>query len=153
MIVSYGSLDQIIPPHGHYEYMQRLFHEMGGVKETQDFYRFYVFPNATHCGGAGMTNPLLFAALVKWVEQGVAPDYLVAPVSSTRTRKVCMYPDIARYTGTGSIDDQANFYCEHHDQDDPALLAQDRGLLQGRAPVKGNHDIGNVPGGDLDDDD
>ena len=95
---------------------------------------------------------MLFDALVKWVEHGIEPDYIVAQVNATRTRKVCMYPDVARYTGTGSIDDQANFYCEHHHQDDPALLAQDRGLLEGRSPLKGNHDIGNVPGGDLDDD-
>ena len=56
MIVTYGNLDQIIPPNGHYNYMQRLFDEMGGVQRTQDFYRYYVFPNATHCGGAGMTE-------------------------------------------------------------------------------------------------
>jgi pimeloyl-ACP methyl ester carboxylesterase len=145
MIVSYGTLDQIIPPHGHYHYMQRLFDKMGGVKETQEFYRYYVFPNATHCGGAGMTNPVLFDALVKWVEQGVEPDYIVAQVNPTRTRKVCMYPNVAKWNGTGSTDDQANFHCEHHDQDDPALLAPDRELLDGRPPLKGNHDIGNLP--------
>ncbi len=76
MIVSYGNLDQIIPPDGHYNYMQRLFAEMGGVSNTQDFYRYYVFPNATHCGGAGMTTNVLFNALVNWVENGVTPDYL-----------------------------------------------------------------------------
>ena len=46
MIVSYGNLDQIIPPNGHYNYMQRLFAAMGGVAKTQEFYRYYVFPNA-----------------------------------------------------------------------------------------------------------
>ena len=153
MIVSYGTLDQIIPPHGHYQYMQRLFHAMGGVKETQEFYRYFVFPNATHCGGAGMTNPVLFDALVKWVEHGIEPDYIVAQVNATRTRKVCMYPDVAKYSGSGSTDDEASFYCEHHRQDDPALLAPDRGLLEGRPPLKGNHDIGNVPGGGRDSDD
>jgi feruloyl esterase len=146
--VSYGTLDQVIPPHGHYHYMQRLFHAMGGVKETQAFYRYYVFPNATHCGGAGMTNQVLFNALVNWVEKGVAPDYVVAQANATRTRKVCMYPNVARYVGSGSTDDQANFTCEHHDQDDPALLAPDRELLDGGAPLAGNHDIGNVPLGD-----
>ena len=46
MIASYGNQDQIIPPNGHYNYMQRLFAAMGGVAKTQDFYRYYVFPNA-----------------------------------------------------------------------------------------------------------
>ena len=40
MIVSYGNLDQIIPPNGHYNYMQRLFAAMGGVAATQRFYRY-----------------------------------------------------------------------------------------------------------------
>jgi feruloyl esterase len=145
MIVSYGNLDQIIPPNGHYNYMQRLFAKMGGVSNTQDFYRYYVFPNATHCGGAGMTTSVLFNALVNWVENGVPPDYLIAQVNATRTRKVCMYPNTPVYIGTGSTDDQANFYCRTNAQDDPALLAQEAGLLQGKGPLPGNHDIGDLP--------
>jgi feruloyl esterase len=145
MIASYGNLDQIIPPNGHYNYMQRLFAKMGGVKKTQDFYRYYVFPNATHCGGSGMTNDVLFNALVNWVENGVPPDHLVAQVNATRTRKVCMYPNTPVYIGVGSTDDQANFFCQVNAQDDPALLAQEAGLLQGEGPLKGNNDIGNLP--------
>jgi feruloyl esterase len=145
MLVSYGNLDQVIPPNGHYNYMQRLFAKMGGVSRTQDFYRYYVFPNATHCGGMGMSTNLLFNALVNWVENGVAPDYLIAQVNSTRTRKVCMYPNTAVYIGSGSTDDQANFYCQTNAQDDLDLLAEEAGLLQGEGPLKDNHDIGNLP--------
>ena len=65
---------------------ERLFDAMGGVAATQSFYRYYVFPNATHCGGAGMTEGVLLGALTSWVENGVAPDYLVAQVNPTRTR-------------------------------------------------------------------
>jgi feruloyl esterase len=28
-----------------------------------------------------------------------------------RTRPVCPYPDVAKYAGSGSIDDAANFVC------------------------------------------
>jgi feruloyl esterase len=118
---------------------------MGGVSETQEFYRFYNFPNATHCGGAGMTTDLLFDALVNWVEHGVAPDELIAQVSPTRTRKVCMYPNTPVYSGSGSTDDQASFNCQVNAQDDPDLLAVSSGLLLGEGPLKGNHDIGNLP--------
>ena len=145
MLVAYGNADQVIPPNGHYNYMQRLFAKMGGVSETQEFYRYYVFPNATHCGGAGMSTNLLFDALVKWVENGIAPDHLVAQVNATRTRKVCMYPNTPVYIGAGSTDDQANFYCQIKAQDDPALLAQEAGLLQGEGPQPSNNDIGNLP--------
>ena len=145
MIVSYGNADQIIPPNGHYNYVQRLFHEMGGVGRTQDFYRYYIFPNATHCGGAGMTEAVLFNALTNWVENGVKPDHVVAQVNPTRTRKVCMYPNTPRYVGSGSTDDEANFVCDFHAQDDPALLQQEAGLLQGTGPLPGDHDIRKVP--------
>lgn len=145
MIVSYGTLDQIIPPTGHYSYMQRLFDTMGGVFNTQDFYRYYVFPNATHCGGAGMTTQVLFDALVNWVEKGIAPDHLVAQVNATRTRKVCMYPNTPVYNGSGSTDDEANFSCKINLQDDPTLLLETNDLLQGRGPQPGNNDIGNLP--------
>jgi hypothetical protein len=145
MIVSYGNFDQIIPPNGHYNYMQRLFDEMGGVGRTQQFYRYYVFPNATHCGGAGMTEAVLFNALTNWVENGVKPDHLVAQVNPTRTRKVCMYPNTPRYLGTGSTDDEASFACQVNAQDDRALLKQEAGLLQGRGPLRGDHDIRRVP--------
>ena len=145
MIVSYGNLDQIIPSYGHYDYMQRLFADMGGVSKTQDFYRYYVFPNATHCGGAGMTTNVLFDALVNWVENAVAPDYLIAQVNATRARKVCMYPNTPVYNGSGSTDEQANFSCQTNAQDDPALLSESTGLLRGDGPLPGNHDIGNLP--------
>jgi Tannase and feruloyl esterase len=145
LIASYGNADAIIPPNGHYKYMQRLFKEMGGVAKTQQFYRYYMFPNAGHCGGAGMTEAVLFNALTNWVENGVRPDHLVAQVNPTRTRKVCMYPNTPRYIGSGSTDDQANFVCQVNKQDDPALLAEEAGLLRGNGPLRGNYDIRKVP--------
>jgi Tannase and feruloyl esterase len=145
MIVSYGNQDQIIPPNGHYHYMQRLFAAMGGVRRTQKFYRYFVFPMAGHCGGAGMTNAVLFDALVNWVENDVEPDHLIAQVNPTRTRKVCMYPDVPLYTGTGSTDDEANFICQKRAHDDPALLAEEAGLLEGRGPLFLDFDIPRLP--------
>jgi hypothetical protein len=141
MIASYGNLDQVIPPNGHYRYMQRLFDKMGGVTRTQGFYRYYVFPNAGHCGGFGMTEGLLFGALTNWVEAGVAPDHLVAQVNPTRTRKVCMYPNTPRYVGTGSTDDEASFVCDVAAGDDPDLLSKEAGLLRGNGPLPHDFDV------------
>jgi feruloyl esterase len=50
------------------------------------------------------------AALVRWVEQGTAPERIVA-TRPGRTRPLCAYPQVARYRGTGSTDDAANFDC------------------------------------------
>ena len=54
-------------------------------------------------------------ALEQWVEKGVAPDKLIATHSTggkvDRSRPLCPYPQVARYTGKGSIDEAANFAC------------------------------------------
>ncbi len=61
----------------------------------------------------------LTLALERWVEDGVAPEHVIAakrqgpnPASpALRTRPLCPYPKVARYKGTGSTDDAANFTC------------------------------------------
>jgi feruloyl esterase len=69
-----------------------------------------------HCrGGAGTDTFDAIAALDAWVEHGTAPDTIHASRSTNgridRTRPLCAYPAVARYKGTGSIDDAANFSC------------------------------------------
>jgi hypothetical protein len=56
-----------------------------------------------------------------------------------------MYPNTPRYVGTGSTDDEANFVCEYHPQDDPELLREEAGLLQGSGPLRFDFDIRRVP--------
>ena len=54
--------------------------------------------------------------LKAWVERGVAPDRVIASHSTDgsvdRTRPLCLHPQVARYVGTGSVDDAENFRCE-----------------------------------------
>jgi len=54
-------------------------------------------------------------AIVNWVEKGKAPDSMVASRVANgkveRTRPLCPYPRVARYSGQGSVDDAANFSC------------------------------------------
>jgi len=54
-------------------------------------------------------------AVIDWVEKGKAPDSMLASRvvdgKVVRTRPLCPYPQVARYTGQGSIDDAANFRC------------------------------------------
>src|SRR5262249_11238028 len=105
MITYHGLADQLIFPRGTYHYYNQVL--QGNYKETQKFYRFFPYPNNAHCGGG--TGPLidaeaLFSKLVDWVENGVAPDYVVArqTVPAARTRKICMYPNVLAYSGSGS---------------------------------------------------
>ena len=59
-----------------------------------------------------------FEALQAWVEEGKAPDQIIYGHSMGgrggkvyRTRPVCAYPGIAKYKGSGDINDAANFTC------------------------------------------
>ena len=69
-----------------------------------------------HCGGGVGTSQFdMTTPVTKWVEEGTAPVRIEASRVSggkvVRTRPLCAYPQTARYKGTGSIDDTANFTC------------------------------------------
>ena len=69
-----------------------------------------------HCaGGAGCDNVDWFTPLISWVEDGIAPEGLIGSHIEggevVRTRPLYTYPGVAVYTGSGSIDDAANFTC------------------------------------------
>jgi feruloyl esterase len=69
-----------------------------------------------HCSGGDGPNTFdTVTALEQWVENGKAPDRIIASHSTDgkvdRTRPLCPYPQVARYSGNGSIDDAANFVC------------------------------------------
>jgi Tannase and feruloyl esterase len=120
MITYHGLNDSLIFPRGTYHYYNSVL--QGNYKETQKFYRFFPYPGNGHCGGG--TGPqvnaeALFSTLVNWVEHGIEPDYVVASQASpARTRKICMYPNVPVYAGSGSTDDQANFHCDEQKKDD-----------------------------------
>jgi len=57
----------------------------------------------------------VLSALVRWVEKGAAPEYVIASHLTDehvdRTRPLCPYPKVARWNGSGSSDDAKNFTC------------------------------------------
>lgn len=82
------------------------------------FVRLFAVPGMNHCAGGPATDQYnAFGALVDWVEKGAAPERIVATAGPNtpwpgRTRPLCPYPKQARYTGSGSIEDAANFVCQ-----------------------------------------
>jgi feruloyl esterase len=72
-------------------------------------------PGVAHCGGgAGPAPTGQLEALQAWVEEGKAPETLLATrrdQSGTRSRPLCAYPLVAKYKGSGSTDEAANFSC------------------------------------------
>ena len=90
-------------------------------------------PGVQHCSGGPGPNRFgqvvipeqsdarndMTMALERWVEQGVAPNEIIATKTQAndakspvvRTRPLCPYPQVARYKGKGSTDEAANFSC------------------------------------------
>jgi hypothetical protein len=109
-----GWADPQLNPMMAVEYYEKVQQRMGAP--TSDFFRLFMVPGMAHCGGGVGTS--VFDAdtpLVKWVESGTAPDQIAASrvVNNqvVRTRPLCTYPQVARYKGTGSIDEAVNFTC------------------------------------------
>ena len=85
-------------------------------QSTPDFFRLFMIPGMSHCsGGNGPDRHDPVTAVINWVEKGKAPESMTASrvVNDrvVRSRPLCPYPQVARYSGQGSIDDAANFRC------------------------------------------
>jgi len=110
-----GWADQLIMPQGSVMYYDAVANVMGGYSALQPWYRHFMAPGVGHCGGGNGPQPQnLFQAVVDWVENGIAPDRILASKSitgGTQTRPLCPYPAVAKYTGSGSTDDANNFVC------------------------------------------
>ena len=125
---------------------------------VQQYHRLFMLPNVAHCGGGngpsniggGTGDPLpafrdadhdVVLALARWVEQGRAPETIVATSlkdgAVTRQRPVCVYPRQARYNGSGDNNVAANFSCVAPGAEQPgastADLNQIRNSLRQRA--------------------
>ena len=92
LLVIGGSSDAIIPYTGFLTYYKKAMACMGGLDKTKEFFRFFLMPGYGHTvGGKGVMDVGAFAAdivpsdpehdvvlaLVRWVEEGVAPERLL----------------------------------------------------------------------------
>jgi hypothetical protein len=95
--------------------------------DASNFARLYTIAGMNHCGGGPSTDQFdMPSPMIARVEQGKAPDSVIAtardassaspnsdvPASwgTRRTRPLCPYPKVARYTG-GSVDSASSFTC------------------------------------------
>jgi feruloyl esterase len=114
VLMTYGWADQVLQPMMGVDYYEKVLAKNGA--KTQDFMRLFMVPGMTHCaGGHGTDRFDAVTAVIDWVEKGKAPDSIhasrVVDNQVVRTRPLCPYPQVARYSGSGSIDDAANFRC------------------------------------------
>jgi hypothetical protein len=115
VLIYHGLADQLIAAQGTIDYYKRVQQQMGGAERTAQFARLFLAPGVDHgFRGAGPTPTGLMEALIRWVEEGKAPEKLAAELRDqggrvTRTRPLFPYPQSAKYKGSGSTDDAANF--------------------------------------------
>jgi hypothetical protein len=148
LLTMVGAYDNFIMPRGVIKYYREMASRYGknpngpDFAAVQDFYRLFRAPGVGHCGGGIGPQPQnLFDALVNWVENGVAPDTILARGGAvpTRTRPLCPYPTTAIYNGSGSTDDAANFHCGGNLETDATVckdvLIKYKHENQGAAPI------------------
>ena len=116
LLIYHGWSDQTVVPGPTIDYYSRVLDTMGGAQKTSGWLRLFMAPGMLHCSGGDGPNTFdAVTALEEWVENGKAPDRVIASHSTNgnvdRTRPLCPYPQVARYVGSGSIDDAANFVC------------------------------------------
>lgn len=134
LIMYHGWADPLIMPEGTTLYWDDVNQTLTKANVPIDFAKLYMVPGMGHCnGGAGPnsfgqrsggavptdTTHDIFRALMAWSEKGTAPQAIVAikfpndvvTQAAQTTRPLCPYPQVAKYKGSGSTDDAANFTC------------------------------------------
>jgi feruloyl esterase len=119
----HGWNDPLISPYNSIDYYEAVVAKIGASKtrtaalaDVQTFHRLFMVPGMNHCGrGDGTDSFDGLDALTRWVEESAAPQLLLARKISAgktvRSRPLCPYPQVARYSGSGSSDDATNFAC------------------------------------------
>ncbi|KLU85094.1 feruloyl esterase B [Magnaporthiopsis poae ATCC 64411] len=118
-----------------------------GTEQFADWFRFFLVPGMGHCSGTSVDAPWYFGgasqqgslsadmtqiptleaghdallALMSWVEQGAAPDKIVATsfgstrapnLRASRQRPLCPYPAVAEYDGRGDVNSAESWFCQ-----------------------------------------
>ena len=128
MMIYHGTSDPIFSSDDTTAFYDNLATANGG--DASNFVRFFRVPGMNHCNGGPATDQFdILSPLVAWVEKGQAPASVIAQArgagnaggvnadvpstwSALRTRPLCPYPQVAKYKGSGSIEDAASFACQ-----------------------------------------
>ena len=117
LLMYHGWADSNVSPLNTIKYYKSVEDTLGGSSKTSNNMRLFMEPGMGHCGGG--EGPNVFdkvGALEQWVEQGKAPEKMIASHSTAgkvdRTRPLCPYPQVAKYKGSGSIDEASSFACQ-----------------------------------------
>jgi feruloyl esterase len=136
LIMYHGWADTVIPSQSSINYFNALVrHESqdddgvqqarfepdgdNNLRKTQQYARLFMVPGMYHCqGGPGPNVFDALTPLVNWVENGVAPDRIIAtkfvadtPPAVQMTRPLCVFPKVAKWDGIGDPKMETSFAC------------------------------------------
>ena len=139
-LMFHGWADALVPTQDDINYFLRLTATAGvenspaAIQWTQEYFRLFLAPGMGHCFGGpgpnvfgGADNPggpadadhNVLLALQRWVEQGNAPNRIIATKypgddqakPPAMTRPLCVFPKVPRYSGSGDSNDAGSFAC------------------------------------------
>lgn len=125
LIIYHGMGDAITDPYATLDAYRHMADTVGGDDKARDNIRLFMAPDVQHCGGGtGPNNFDFLAAMENWVERGVAPDAVVAAkyqnnnprAAIERTMPLCPYPQMAKYNGTGDVNNASSWSCPAGDK-------------------------------------
>jgi feruloyl esterase len=116
LLMYHGWNDQAIAPRNSINYFSSVVNTLGGEEQAVNSIRLFMVPGMNHCSGGNGTSVFdRVAVLDQWVEHNTPPQQIpashVTDGKIDRTRPLCPYPQVARYKGTGSTNEAANFAC------------------------------------------
>ncbi|MGZ5194802.1 MAG: tannase/feruloyl esterase family alpha/beta hydrolase, partial [Ramlibacter sp.] len=125
LIVLHGTADPVFSPLDSIAWFEEFRKANGAAADRHA--RLYLVPGMNHSRGGPATDQFdAVDAIVDWVEQGKAPEALIAHArgagsavpnpevpatwSASRSRPLCPYPQVARYRA-GDVESGASFAC------------------------------------------
>ena len=115
LIFFHGDSDPWFSPLDTLGYYKSLEETNSGAEKVASWSRIFLVPGMAHCGGGPSLDHFdMLSAVVDWVENGTAPDSVIAigQAFPGRSRPLCAYPNHAQYTGSGDTQDASNFRCQ-----------------------------------------
>jgi feruloyl esterase len=115
LLMYHGWSDPQVTPYNTINFFHKVLQTQGGAGVGTSI-QLYMVPGMNHCAGGPGTDVFdKVSALEEWIKTGTAPARIEASHSTNgivdRTRPLCPIGQVARWNGTGSTDDAANFAC------------------------------------------
>jgi len=110
LLMFHGWSDSALSPFMSLNYVDKVYAKDASAR---DDVRLFMLPSVGHCaGGPGPDRVDYLDALDTWVSAKAAPDELTAGFAAGGARKLCAYPKVATYSGTGDGKSPDQFTCK-----------------------------------------